>query len=565
MKKIILIGMTALLPWAVGAIPSFPGAEGYGSDTPGGRGGKVLIVTNTNASGPGSFFWALAQPGPRIIVFRTSGVITLAPSAFEPNGPYSNVTIAGQTSPGGVTIRGRMTASGSIWWCYNKCNPAKGGSLFHDAILRFIRFRGDQSNEDAFTMTYSHDFVIDHCDFSGGADETLDLSHTWNYTIQWCTVSNAPLCSGCQTYGTLIQGSDVRKITMHHNYHAHFIGRGGPCIHWGDADRATDDGMFDYINNICYNARDFSLRPPLSAYWVPTVKVKTNIIGNTFKDGSATPDGYGIRAAVDTDVLDLYDRDNVWVKTTGDSLAYNFSGTAAMRHTMPLVTTQNAEDAYQSVLAKAGAWPRDAMNTRTVGEIRNQTGLLGKNNDLLIQAGPEPPADTDADGMADDWERQMGLNPSDGTDHSGDHDGDGYLNIEEYINDVALARLCEDYHNPPYPIPSDWPDYNPACCRSLALESGASGENLRHGLFAVQPNPYTGSGKVLFRATGPIREGNVAVLDIRGRRLREWRMGREIAWDGRDRRGRAVPAGIYLVHWIDVSGLSGQDRIAVVR
>jgi len=133
MKLIISILMLAFLPLATMAIPAFPGAEGWGADTPGGRGGKVVIVTNLNSDGPGSLMEALRASGPRIITFRVSGVIDIQPrSQWYLQASNSYVTIAGQTSPGGITLISSRAPS-----------ILRSGlnSYFTNAIFRFIRLR----------------------------------------------------------------------------------------------------------------------------------------------------------------------------------------------------------------------------------------------------------------------------------------------------------------------------------------------------------------------------------------------------------------------------------------
>ena len=120
---------------------------------------------------------------------------------------------------------------------------------------------------------------------------------------------------------------------------------------------------------------------------------------------------------------------------------------AAPHDSFPEITTQSAGEAYDLVLDRVGAWPRDAMNIRTVNEVRTNTGQLQKDDDPLIITGPAAPTDSDLDGMPDEWENRMGLNPTDNTDATGDHDGDGYTNVEEYTNDLALIMLGESPQN----------------------------------------------------------------------------------------------------------------------
>jgi pectate lyase len=433
--------MIVLLPEAGSAIPAFPGAEGYGSDTPGGRGGQVLIVTNLNASGPGSFFDALLTSGPRIIVFRVSGVIQGQGETIMQAEQYSYLTVAGQTSPGGVTI---TTSSGTPIWQY-------GDVKFHDAIWRHLRFRVGSANDHSFEQYKSHDWIIDHCDFSGGTDECFDLAGVYNITLQWSTVTNSGPTG--QRYGALIGGL-VYNITMHHNFFANHVKR-GPVMHWY-GNPAPHNGMVDYRNNVGYNFATHVVRiQPLA-----DTLVYVNMVGNYFKEGPAR-DSYlygpvrfteSIRYYLDRNLFDT-DRTS-WdggLALCPDTIVDRRFGSNPTRiyteWNMAPVTTTSAVEARDAVFAKVGAWPRDSMNVRTIREFHARTGALGVCDDPRITGGPNPPDDTDLDGMPDCWEDYMGFNPDSAADNKGDHDGDGYTNIEEYINDLALALAGETPHN----------------------------------------------------------------------------------------------------------------------
>jgi hypothetical protein len=107
----------------------------------------------------------------------------------------------------------------------------------------------------------------------------------------------------------------------------------------------------------------------------------------------------------------------------------------------PPVTTEASTAALERVLSEAGAWPRDAMNDRTVAEVRAGTGSLGNLSDPLIESGPEPAVDTDLDGMPDSWETDRGLDPADPSDSAADRDQDGYTNVEEYLSELAQSLV----------------------------------------------------------------------------------------------------------------------------
>ena len=198
------------------AIPSFPGAEGFGAVATGGRGGTVLKVTNLNADGPGSLQWALDQSGPRIVVFEVSGVI---PGDITVN--HGDVTIAGETAPGGgITIAGRFYAA------YD--------ASVQNIIVRFLRVRptpltggtgGDQY--DAIQFSRNSRFILDHLSVSWGSDETVDVYEADDFTIQWCTIEESSTeghSEGEHNYG-LINGPDGYGISLHHNLFAHHKNR----------------------------------------------------------------------------------------------------------------------------------------------------------------------------------------------------------------------------------------------------------------------------------------------------------------------------------------------------
>ena len=183
-----LLACALLSATEVAAVPAFPDAEGYGAVTPGGRGGKIIVVTNTNASGPGSLLAAMMTTGPRTIVFRTSGVINLGTSEIilEP-ATLAYITVAGQTSPGGITIT--STSGTPLNSGYTACR-------FHDGIFRFLRMRvvrttGGNGGDHATNFYQAKTFIFDHCDFSGGDDENLDFMYTGNWTLQWSTITNS--------------------------------------------------------------------------------------------------------------------------------------------------------------------------------------------------------------------------------------------------------------------------------------------------------------------------------------------------------------------------------------
>jgi hypothetical protein len=405
-----------LAPWLqvlpVHALPAFPGAQGFGTETTGGRGGVVLVVTTLAGSGPGSFRQAMLTPGPRIIVFRVSGVIDLG-GDIALQAAHSNVTVLGQSSPGGVTF-----INGSL---------GNYQTDFHDAIFRFLRFRAQSGDTMAFNPVYN--LVVDHCDFSGGADETFDIDASRDFTVQWSTILNSKAPPNSQNYGALIAYRPTTNVTFHHNFSAHHLGRCGAQFHWaGDGTVPPDGVKLDLRNNVFYNC---GFQQIYRQDVPPAEGTNWNLIGNYAKAGPNTPAQSMIFGLDGT----LHMTDNFY---PGHSIISIFSTPTYIPqpHPFPPVTTVPGSQVFDHVLDRTGSWPRDAMTLRTVAEARAGTGTLGQINDPLNTGGPPPPPDADLDGIADAWELTHGLSPSDPLDSALISPG-GYAWVEVYLNEIA--------------------------------------------------------------------------------------------------------------------------------
>ena len=248
---IILFNLLCFISISRAQIPAFPGAEGFGSFTPGGRGGKIIEVTNLNPTGKGSFRSACEASGPRIIIFRTGGTISLIKNIRIKN-PY--VTIAGQTAPGdGICIKGAAIIIET-----------------HDVILRGLRIRiGDDisgpnpENRDGIGIENKnnppYNIIIDHCSISWAVDENVSVWYaTHDITFQWCIISEALNKSihpkGSHSMGMLFgapEGSVNRpkNISIHHNLFAHNQDR-NPKI--------AGANFCEIINNVIYNFNEKS-------------------------------------------------------------------------------------------------------------------------------------------------------------------------------------------------------------------------------------------------------------------------------------------------------------------
>ncbi|MFP4055660.1 MAG: hypothetical protein ACLF0G_02190 [Candidatus Brocadiia bacterium] len=251
-------------------LPAFPGAEGYGAASVGGRGGKVIKVTNLNASGPGSLQAACEAEGPRIVVFEVGGVIrgTVYIKA-------ANITIAGQTAPPpGITIEGMLK------------NPYRIKPSLHDVTIRFIRVRPRPTRRktataDCFQLTDIDRLILDHCSCSWGSDENVDLCNSRDLTVQWCAIEESDTrghVKGRHNFA-MIMGYDGRNATVHHNLFAHHSKRAPLC------------GLetLDHRNNVIYNMLlPFLWHPVRMNRQRPNQPFKANLVGNYLKLGPNT-------------------------------------------------------------------------------------------------------------------------------------------------------------------------------------------------------------------------------------------------------------------------------------
>jgi hypothetical protein len=278
-------------------------------------------------------------------------------------------------------------------------------------------------------------------------------------------------------------------------------------------------------------------------------------VGNYFKSGPNSPTDGNFWKQVKLSPARVYIDDNGYEDHTGEKRIDVTEDLGRLGESMsslwdmPAVTTHSHTQAYNLVLEKAGALPHDPMNIRTINDVKNRTGVYGKTDDAKIETGPAPPVDTDLDGMPDEWERNMGFNPNDYSDHNGDHDNDGYTNIEEYINDLALVMLGEPSHNSTIEMTDKGP-----CFSSAPL--------------TLHPCPYLGFGRihmVLHRYIPDNAKGIVQIVDARGRIVQSLKPASSIAWNGRDVSGKPLSAGIYLVRWIQENKQVATRRMVVIR
>ncbi len=462
MKRSVIsvwLSLLAIAGVAAGAeIPAFPGAEGWGAAAKGGRGGKVIKVTNLNAKGPGSLQAACDAAGPRIVVFDVSGVIKGNVRLAR-----GEITIAGQTAPGaGITIAGTLNVGG----------PG-------DVVIRFLRVRPIHGGE--VSIFKAGTIILDHVSASWGTDETLSPSTSGKVSIQWCSIEESNLqWEGCIYYGLIhnygmLIGYSPEPAALHHNLFAHHAGR-APLV-------GVD---LDYRNNVVYNVysgvewhpKSFNRRAKGQPFHF-------NAVGNYFKGGPAAPHfatgqlvtKYSKPAA--RCAIPVLSAKNAAMYADGNYFPHKggyvqMKGKAAEPWPTPKVTTHTAEKAYELVLAHAGCLPRDAVSARIMREVRTGTGSWGKlvpADGLMEGLAPgKAPRDSDSDGMPDAWEKKHKLNPDDASDAgktvpAGASEGDrhkGYSYVEFYVNEradkliaAAMAKAekasGEAYKPPPVP------------------------------------------------------------------------------------------------------------------
>ncbi len=422
---------TALARGESRAVPAFPGAEGFGATTMGGRGGRVIFVTNLEDAGPGTFRAACEADGPRTIIFRVSGLITLTQPIVIKN-PF--VTIAGQTAPGdGICLRNYTFIIAT-----------------HDVVVRHLRSRlGDVSGQEADSITLAagaENVILDHCSASWSVDEALSLAgNVSNVTVQWCLIAeglnHSKHTKGAHGYGSLSRANGA--VSWHHNLWAHNNAR-NPRL--GDNYGRPPYPTFDVRNNVIYDFGEI-------ASGLTQGVLKVNYVGNYIRPGPSSKATTPIRVGGPSD-LNFYIRDNLFegngAATADNSLFFDpvmINGkrqvqTVAEPFKAQPVTTVSAQSAYEAVLRLVGATlpRRDSVDARIVNEVRQRKGSI---IDSQEQVGSWPalrskaaPVDSDDDGMPDSWERSRRLNPHNPADGARDKDGDGYSNLEEYLNGI---------------------------------------------------------------------------------------------------------------------------------
>ncbi|MEX0609201.1 MAG: T9SS type A sorting domain-containing protein [Balneolaceae bacterium] len=427
---------------------AFPGADGFGKYTTGGRGGDVYEVTNLNNSGSGSLREAVEAEGTRTIIFGVSGTIHLTSDLRITN---NNISIFGQTAPGdGIAIKGGMTIIDA-----------------DNVIIQYIRFRpGDISGEepDALWGRENKDIIIDHVSMSWSVDETGSFYDNENFTLQWSILSESLYESahdkGRHGYGGIWGGIGA---SFHHNLLAHHTSR-NPRFNGARYTTTPDNELVDFRNNVIYNWGGNS------AYGGE--RGNHNMVANYYKSGPATTDTQKKYRILDAnppsgglEALGKWHIEDNFVDGYPEVTADNWDGGIqripeseyeGMRMIEPfeissLEYDETAEEAYVRVLENAGAVlpRRDTVDARVVHETATGTatfgGVYGAGSGIIdsqeeVGGWPEllsatPPTDTDSDGIPDSWETENGLDPDDAEDGN-EINETGYSNLESYIHTI---------------------------------------------------------------------------------------------------------------------------------
>ena len=430
--------------------PAFPGAEGAGMFTTGGRGGKVLYVTSLEDNDSvGTLRWAIRKKGPRTILFNVSGIIQLKSPLFINNG---DVTIAGQSAPGdGICISNHETIISA-----------------DNVIVRYLRFRlGDGAKEaiDAFSGKSQKNIIIDHCSMSWSVDECSSFYDNENFTMQWCLIAeslrNSAHVKGEHGYGGIWGG---RNVTFHHNLLVSHDSR-NPRFCGSRYSNQPELEKVDFRNNVIFNwgannayAAEGGSYNLVNNYYKPGPASKTNkYFINPYADDGKNHQPAGIfgRFYLKGNVMEgnpAITKNNV----SGVKMGSNFVELAPKvtlnelisntEFSIPKPKTQSARKAYQSVLKNAGcSLVRDVLDIRYVNETRTGTftykGSKGSTNGLIdsqndVGGWPEyislpAPKDTNRDGIPDGWleKKYPGKNAT-------DVDKNGYTYLEVYLNEL---------------------------------------------------------------------------------------------------------------------------------
>ena len=474
-------------------LAAFPGAEGFGACAKGGRGGKVIAVTTLALKGPGSIQAALDAPGPRTIVFTVSGVIQGVPIAT-----HGDFTIAGQTSPGGITLRGLLIQGDIVCEAPGPPDCPQPTTTPSNFVVRHVRLRpgtiGDPDGAgDGLRLHHATNGIIDHVSVGNAEDEAIQISFTSDLSIQYTMLAET-IGSHYEFGGMLINYSDpargfpLTRLSIHHTMWTRLFGR-MPEV---SRENVPDDQPMDLeVSNVVLYGNERPMyvasHNPLATP-PPPLHYHLNYVGN-YSAQRPIPQCYGLVAVEggpdatkpsftpSSSIFFADDRTNKTTRTDYE-LIYNdndycdadktnglpYGNDAATRpgvarstrHDFPPISLMpSGKGLIDHLVANAGAFPRDPMDKRLMsdpaaGTFASAPVWQNPANDALLPALANPPAapvDTDGDGMPDAWETAHGLDPKNAVD-GGDTGTSldvlgvpGYTNLEAYLEELSQARI----------------------------------------------------------------------------------------------------------------------------
>ncbi len=453
---ILLLGMCRLSA----QIPAFPEAEGFGAQATGGRGGYVIHVTNLNISGPGSLQDALNQSGNRYIVFDVSGVIN---GTVEVPPGHGNFTLAGQTSPAGIIVRGFQS--------YNNDNPSSG-----NFIVRHLRSRigtletlptMNWLGSDGLTLGGVSNVIVDHCSFGQANDEAVDISRSSSLTIQNCILSET---LGEHSYlgGMLINYASSQSPLDNLSIIKNIWNRIGGRMPEISCESSYCNGKsihMELSNNLFYD--------PRIELWYEGVTgsgnfyLKMNAQNNYSYCQESYNNGMFHHDLLHFNPNQLYFSGNKLSKYPGladydlfyccNDFDTNYPNTdfgiaqrLNQRHTFPTFNLLQTYDLPSYMTEQAGAFPRDDMDSRLMSYVRDLTFDSHPidqeyiQDGFLIQNSIPPFPDTDQDGMPDYWEDSHSLNPNQ-QDHNGSQLSQQIFGIQGYTNLECYMHCLSDF------------------------------------------------------------------------------------------------------------------------
>jgi pectate lyase len=514
MKKSILFTFLSLIysTLAFCQLVAFPGAEGFGAKAIGGRGGQVIYVTNLNDNGPGSLAEALATQGPRYILFKVSGLINTNLETV-----YGDYTLAGQTSPNGIIVRGFV-----IDEIYDTIGTG------NNIIIRHLRSRPHDPNmfpgtplDDAFRLDGVSNAIIDHSSFANAIDESIQISQSSNITLQNCMLSET-LGEHFYLGGMLMNYSSAEhpqdSISLHHNTWNRIGGR-LPELSCESAYASqhplnielSNNLLWDQKINIWYNSNiDPSAFNPIDSFFVNMNWVNNYSVGRT--DYTSGMIAHNFLEIADNNIYASGNKMNLYPAHSDYDLFYccndfdqagnspntdlGVANKLTSRHNFPAITYTPTDSLRSYMYKNVGAFPRDSMDRRLVKPFLSGVPYTAPvdsadhfNDAFVLPTNTAvAPLDTDNDGMPDYWETANGLNVNvqdhNGTNLSMSITGvNGYTNLECYLNCLSDALVSGSTTAP---------------CAIVLNVNELTENNNSISLLQNSPNPFTNETSISF-------------------------------------------------------------------